>query len=247
MRPTRSRRRQQVALDRTSPEKQPSAAPIFRIVPPVDETAQSTADDALLDADVPDDALIAAIVAGEAAGLGPLYDRHGHAVFALIVRIVGDRGSAEDLLQEVFLRAWQRAYTFDDTRGTVRSWLHGIAHHLALNELRHRHRRPQVLTPPPGDARDEEDGNAAYVDPVADPAGDAWCAVRDATMGRAFAELPEAQREVLALYAAGFSQTEIAATLNQPLGTIKSRMRRGLCRLRETLPEIGIDASWPKD
>jgi RNA polymerase sigma-70 factor (ECF subfamily) len=243
MRPTGARRKLQAAPDGTSPEEQPSAAPNIRILPPVNENPPSAPENAVLDGDVPDDALIAAVVAGEAAALGALYDRHGHTVFALIARIVGDRGSAEDLLQEVFLRAWQQANTFDDTRGTVRLWLHGIAHNLALNELRRRRRRPQVLTSAASDARDEEDDYAAFVDPAADPASDAWSAVRNATMARAFAELPKAQREVLALYAAGFSQTEIAATLSLPLGTIKSRMRRGLCQLREKLPEIGIDAS----
>lgn len=247
MRPTRARRQSQAALDRASPEERPSTAPVFRIVPPVDGIALSEPERALPNAEVPDDALIAAIVAGEAAALSALYDRHGHAVFALIVRIVGERGTAEDLVQEVFLSAWQHAHTFDDTRGAVRPWLHGLAHNLALNELRRRRHRPQALPLPASNVRDEDEAYATIVDPAADPAADAWCAVRDATMARAFAELPAAQREVLALYSAGFSQTEIAFILNQPLGTIKSRMRRGLYTLRETLPKIGIDASWPRD
>ena len=128
----------------------------------------------------------------------------------------------------------------------MRGWLHGIAHHLALNELRRRRRRPQVLAPA-NEARDAAEMLADYVDPAADPAGAALCAVRDATMAQTVMALPEAQRAVLTLYAAGFSQTEIAARLGQPLGTIKSSMRRALCQLREALPAAGIDAGWPED
>jgi RNA polymerase sigma-70 factor (ECF subfamily) len=244
---TRPKRHLQVAPNGTPAEQDALARARFRLLPPVPGSASTEPENAPLDVDVPGDALIAAIVAGETDALGVLYDRYGHAVFALIVRIVGDRGTAEDLLQEVFLHVWQQARTFDGARGTVRSWLHGIAHHLALNELRRRRRRPQLLTPPARDGRIDEDGPAAYVDPVADPAGDAWRAVRDATMARALAELSEAQREVLTLYAAGFSQAEIAARLGQPLGTVKSRMRRALRQLRERLPAAGIDAGWPRD
>jgi RNA polymerase sigma-70 factor (ECF subfamily) len=76
---------------------------------------------------------------------------------------------------------------------------------------------------------------------------DAWCAVRNANLARALDQLPPGQREVLTLYAAGFSQSEIAAELGEPLGTVKSRMRRALCRLRKLLPAFGIDAGWPAD
>jgi RNA polymerase sigma-70 factor (ECF subfamily) len=196
---------------------------------------------------VPDDSLIAALVAGETVALGALYDRHATVVFSLLMRILGDRSSAEDLLQDVFLRAWQQAATFDEARGTVRSWLHCIAHTLALNELRRRRRRPQLIEKVPGDAADADDAYAGCVDPAPDPAEDACCAVRDAAVAHALAQLPPAQREVLLLYAAGFSQSEIAAKLDAPLGTVKSRMRRALCQLRQGLSAIGIDDGWPVD
>jgi len=76
---------------------------------------------------------------------------------------------------------------------------------------------------------------------------DAWCAVRDAELAYALDQLPPLQRAVLMLYAQGFSQSEIAAQLGEPLGTVKSRMRRALCRLREALPTLGIDAGWRGD
>jgi RNA polymerase sigma-70 factor, ECF subfamily len=219
----------------------------FWIVLPEEGEERSEPIDPLPTDIVSDDALIAALVAGETVALGALYDRHATVVFSLLMRILGDRSSAEDLLQDVFLRAWQQAATFDEARGTVRSWLHCIAHTLALNELRRRRRRPQLIEKVPGDAADADDAYAGCVDPAPDPAEDACCAVRDAAVAHALAQLPPAQREVLLLYAAGFSQSEIAAKLDAPLGTVKSRMRRALCHLRQGLSAIGIDDGWPVD
>ena len=217
----------------------------FRIVPP-GTGADPPLSTGGLPHDVADDALIAALVVGEVEALGALYDRHAGVVFALLVRIVGDRSSAEDLLQEVFLRAWQQAHTFDETRGTARVWLHGIAHNLALNELRRRRRRPQTH-----ERAASADGAGAdlagIVDVGPDPAVDAWCAIRDAELAHALDQLPPGQRAVLLLYAQGFSQSEIAAHLGEPLGTVKSRMRRALWRLREALQAIGIDGGWRGD
>ena len=219
------------------------AARRLQIVPPAPGGDPAELRDVLPPDFVPDDALIAALVAGETEALGALYDRHARVVFSLLVRIVGDRETAEELLQEAFLRAWQQGHTFDETRGTVRCWLHGIAHHLALNELRRRQRRPRVQGRDAG-ADLDGDAYAGCVEPGLDPAMNAWCAVRDAGLVHALDQLPPAQRAVLALYAAGYSQSEIAAILGEPLGTIKSRMRRALCYLREALPELGIDTGW---
>lgn len=190
---------------------------------------------------VSDDTLNAAMVAGETSALGALYDRHAHIVFALLLRILRDRTAAEDLLQEVFLRAWQQADLFDETRGTMRCWLYSMAHNLALNELRRRGRRPQLHEPAASDADDGDKAFAALVDPGTDPADDACCALRNAQIAAVLAQLPPPQRELLSLYAAGFSQSEIAARLGEPLGTIKSRMRRSLAHLRVVLPSVGVD------
>ena len=219
------------------------AAQRLRIVPPAIDDDPGRLRDVLSPDVVPDDALMAALVAGETEALGVLYDRHARVVFSLLVRIVGDRETAEELLQEAFLRAWQQSHTFDEARGTARCWLYGIAHHLALNELRRRQRRPRLQgraasLDPDGDAY------AGCVETRPDPAVDAWCAVRDAGLAFALDQLPPGQRAVLALYAAGYSQSEIAAILGEPLGTIKSRMRRALCHLREALPALGIDTGW---
>ena len=220
----------------------PTSARRLRIVPPSDD---AVAPDTLLPRTVSDDELIAALVAGEVAALAALYERHAHLVFAMLVRIVRDRAAAEDLLQEAFLRAWLHAHVFDEGRGTVRGWLHSIAHNLALNELRRQRRRPHASRRATPDDADEEDAGLGAA--AGDPAVDAWCAIRDDGLADVLARLPPAQRDVLTLYAAGFSQSEIAAELDQPLGTVKSRMRRALCFLREVLPTVGIDAGWRAD
>jgi RNA polymerase sigma-70 factor, ECF subfamily len=220
-------------------------APRFWVVPPDRGGDPAEVLGALSHDDVPDVALIAALAAGEVEALGALYDRHARIVFALLVRIAGDRDAAEEILQEVFLRAWQHAHAFDDSRGTVRSWLYGIAHNLALNELRRRRRRPQ-LQPRPASADPDGDDQEGYVAAGSDPAVDAWCAVRDAQLAHALDQLPPNQRAVLLLYGEGFSQSEIAAKLGEPLGTVKSRMRRALGHLRETLSVLGDDG-WRSD
>jgi RNA polymerase sigma-70 factor, ECF subfamily len=220
-------------------------APRFWVVPPDRGGDPAEVLGALSHDDVPDVALIAALAAGEVEALGALYDRHARIVFALLVRIAGDRDAAEEILQEVFLRAWQHAHAFDDSRGTVRSWLYGIAHNLALNELRRRRRRPQ-LQPRPASADPDGDDQEGYVAAGSDPAVDAWCAVRDAELAHALDQLPPNQRAVLLLYGEGFSQSEIAAKLGEPLGTVKSRMRRALGHLRETLSVLGDDG-WRSD
>jgi RNA polymerase sigma-70 factor, ECF subfamily len=235
--------RQPDPIDEATVQHASPAARQLRIVPPDPARDPTESIDALPADVVPDDALIAALVAGETEALGALYDRHAHVVISLLVRIVGDRETAEELLQETFLRAWQQAHTFDETRGTVRCWMYGIAHHLALNELRRRQRRPQVQ----GRAASADPDSDAYggcVESGPDPAVDAWRATRDAGLAHALDQLSPAQRAVLAWYAAGYSQSEIATILGEPLGTVKSRMRRALCHLREALPEFGIDAGW---
>jgi RNA polymerase sigma-70 factor (ECF subfamily) len=241
-----SQPRDELATASQVPEQRPpTGKPRLRIVPP-DDGIDAVSIDALPPDIVPDDALIAALVAGETEALGALYDRHARVVFSLLLRIIGDRDGAEELLQEVFFRAWQRADAFDETRGTVRGWLYGIAHNLALNELRRRRRRPQVQERLASDDSDTGDF-ARRIEAGSDPAGDAWSAVRDAELAHALDQLPSGQRAVLLLYAEGFSQSEIAEKLGVPLGTVKSRMRRALYHLRDALSSLGTNAGWQSD
>ena len=99
----------------------------------------------------------------------------------------------------------------------------------------------------PASADPDADDLTQCVEAAPDPAVDAWCAVRDAELAHALDQLPPGQRAVLMLYAEGHSQSEIAAKLGEPLGTVKSRMRRALYHLREALSSLGIDAGWRGD
>jgi RNA polymerase sigma-70 factor (ECF subfamily) len=231
---------------KTSSKPFTTTAPRLRVVPADTGDAPAGLPEGSVVDDVTDATLIAALTAGDVEALGVLYDRHARIVFALLLRISGERDLAEEILQEVFLRVWQHADTYDATRGTVPGWLHSIAYHLALNEFRRRRRRPQ-LHQQLESAELESAEQAGSLEVGADPAVDALHAIRNTELAIAIDQLPVAQRAVLLLYAEGFSQSEIAAKLDEPLGTVKSRMRRALCRLRKMLPALGIDAVWWSD
>ena len=179
------------------------------------------------------------MAAGDDDALGLLYDRFGTAVYSLCLRIVRDAGAAEELTQEVFVRLWRSAASFDVARGTVGTWLLRIAHNLALNEVRRRQSRPVAA-----DDVESEAALAAMADPepASDPAAAATLREQARAVRRALAELPEPQRKAIELaYFGGLSQAEVAAALGDPLGTVKSRIRVGMQRLRELLLVAGMD------
>ena len=176
-----------------------------------------------------DSELLRAISRGDEQALAAIYDRYRLILFGLILRIVHDRQEAEDVLQEAFLQVWRRAADFDESRGRVFTWLVTIARSRALDRLRTIGSRAkladEVLAHSPGD----EAGDAAK---------DAVKSEQGTIVRRALAELPEEQRETLLLaYFEGLTQTEIAARLGDPLGTVKTRMRSGLSKLRQLLKE----------
>ncbi len=185
-----------------------------------------------------DEQLIGQIAHGDEAALSALYDRYSGAVFTLLMRILGERPAAEDLLQEAFLRVWQHASTYKAARGRVHSWMLGIAQHLAFDELRRRGRRPQQLQ----DAEAVERELAVVSQPGPDLPELSWLSVQRAELARALDDLPQAQRVAVALYARGYSQSEIASGLGEPLGTVKTRLRRGFEGLRSLLERAGIDS-----
>lgn len=187
-----------------------------------------------------DEQLIGRLAAGDTAALDALYGRYANVVFALALRIVADRQVAEEILQEVFLRAWQRAGTYRGARGRVVPWLLGIGHNLAIDELRRRRRRPQMV------AEREREGTAveasALAAPGPEPHEEAWIGVRRAQMETALKHLPAVQRTVIVLaYFEGYTQSEIAARLGEPLGTVKTRLRLGLHKLRDILQAQGLE------
>jgi RNA polymerase sigma-70 factor (ECF subfamily) len=175
---------------------------------------------------VSDSDLLHAVSRGDETALAAIYDRYRLILFGLILRILHDRQEAEDVLQEAFLQVWRRAADFDESRGRVFTWLVTIARSRALDRLRASGAR----------ARLTDQAAQAPADQVGDAAEDALKSETGTIVRQALAELPEEQRRALLLaYFEGLTQSEIAVRLDEPLGTIKTRMRSGLIKLRELL------------
>ena len=173
--------------------------------------------------------------AGDAAALEALYDRHTPLLYSVALRIVRRAADAEDVIQETWLQAWRSASGYDPARGSVAGWLVTIARSRAIDRFRSLASRLQAETavgpalragtPAAGSAPDE-------------PGASAVAGQLRARVGAALEALPGRQRESLELaYFGGLSQSEIAARLGAPLGTVKSWCRQGLLRLRELVPE----------
>lgn len=173
-----------------------------------------------------DEELAARLAARDALALTELYQRHSRAVYSLALRMLGDREAADELVQDVFLRVWHHPERYLADRGRFVTWLLSVAHHRAVDMLRRRRvQRPTAN----GDVAELSADGVAPDDAVAD--AEERRAVRDA-----LATLPEGQRRSLELaYFEGLTQSEIAARLGEPLGTIKTRIRLGMLKLREQL------------
>ena len=186
-----------------------------------------------------DEVLVQRVAGGDALALEQLYDRYGQAVYSLALRIVRDPETAEELTQEVFVRLWRFAGTFEPARGRFSGWLLGITHNLSLNEVRRWQSRPQKA------ALSDNDDERPYdpVDESSDSAEAAWQNIRRQAIVDALKQLPDSQRRAIELaFFGGFTHLEIATMLGDPLGTIKSRIRIGMQRLKQLLLAQGIEA-----
>jgi len=172
--------------------------------------------------------LIRRMAAGDRDAFARFYDRYSPLAFPLILKIVRDRADAADVLQEVFWEAWQGAGAYDRQRGTPEAWMITRARTRAIDRIRAVRRRGQTFVAP------VDEGLAPA---AAEPGGDAAERAEDRGVIRsALDALPQVQREAIELaYYAGLTQTEIAERLRQPLGTVKTRIRLGLERLREAV------------
>ena len=177
-----------------------------------------------------DDAhLIAQVAQGNRTAFGALYDRFATRLYSLALQILANETEAQDLLQEVFLSLWQKAPQFHPERGSAFAWLVSQVRHRAIDRIRSRRRRGELL-----------DANAPELEPsgagTASSAQNVEAGERAREVRSALAQLSEEQRQVLRLaYFEGLTQAEIAEKLEEPLGTIKARASRGLARLRSIL------------
>ncbi len=181
-----------------------------------------------------DRALVERMAGGNERALGELYDRHGGMAYSLALAIVGERADAEEVVADSFGQAWRTAERFDPARGSVTAWLATITRTRALDLVRARGRRARALTRA---AVGNSEGLAAPIAPAGE-APDRGVERQEARrmVERSLAELSESQRRIIELaYFGGLTQTEIAAELREPLGTVKTRMRAGLEKLRGSL------------
>ena len=174
-----------------------------------------------------DVALLERVARGDEQAFAALFDRYSHILLGLLIRIVGSRAEAEDVLQEVFLQVWQRAGSYNVERGHPFTWLVTVARSRAIDRLRASNARERAVTT----------AAAQDVTPLtADASDEAVRAEEGERVRQALSAIPEEQRRALLLaYFEGLTQSEIAERLRQPLGTIKTRMRSGMMRLRELL------------
>jgi len=175
------------------------------------------------------------------AAVGVLYDRYVRLVYSVAIRVAGDPESAEEITQDVFVRACEGASTYHPETARVSSWLVGIARHRAIDELRRRSVRPesaQVYWP-------EEDTEGIAGLPLQDNLEQAVDSnLRRASIRRLIAALPPDQQQVLGLaFFQGLSHSQIAEFLGEPLGTVKSRARLAIQKLRDALVERGLQDS----
>jgi RNA polymerase sigma-70 factor (ECF subfamily) len=185
-----------------------------------------------------DEILVTQVAEGNSNALESLYDRHAATVLGILLKIIGDRPLAEDVLQETFWRVWQSASTYKAERGSFTGWLFRIARNLAIDAYRRRNVRPQVLN-----AVDE---SKSMLDEIPDPDVEVLEQVQSNIQNQqiriSLASLPRVQRQVIELaYFYGMTRQEIAEATGEALGTIHTRARLALQKLREELEKAKLE------
>jgi RNA polymerase sigma-70 factor, ECF subfamily len=180
--------------------------------------------------DLADEEVMQLVQHGDPRAFELLYDRHGGAAYSLAYRMVGAQAPAEDVVQEALLSIWRSRLRYDQTRGSVRTWILGIVHNRAIDGLRrssvHDRRRETLdIVEERHEARERTDVEVARRDEARRVRG-------------ALETLPAEQRQTIELaYFGGFTQSQIAELLGEPVGTVKGRMRLGLDKMRRQLAE----------
>jgi RNA polymerase sigma-70 factor (ECF subfamily) len=185
----------------------------------------------------PDSAVVALAASGDERALGELYDRYGGMAYSLAAAIVGEHADAEEVVADAFAQIWRSAAGFDPARGSVAAWIATITRTRALDLVRSRKRRARVLEDA---AVVTDEGEALVLAPTLEAADRSTeLSETRAIVQRSLAELSAPQRRVIELaYFGGFSQSEIAAQLSEPLGTVKTRMRAAMEKLRQSLRPV---------
>ena len=180
-----------------------------------------------------DGELVARAAHGDESAIGRLYDRYGAVLYAVAYRIVGQRADAEEVVLQAFAQAWRDAPRFEAARGSVAGWLTMIARSRALDLVRSRSRRERITATA---AADRPEAPPAMGESRPDPAGAVEHDERRRQVRQALETLSPAQRQAIELaYFEGLSQSEIAERLQEPLGTVKTRVRLGMQKLRDCL------------
>jgi RNA polymerase sigma-70 factor (ECF subfamily) len=217
----------------------PSSPALFSAVAPMDEPSRIPRRDRMSTGDAPtppddrnatDARLLQQVARGDKVAFAALYDRFSGPLFATALRIVHDNTEAQDVVHDTFVTVWQKAATFEITRGSAFSWVVTLVRNRAIDRVRRRRRRSDLLAASaPDDLGYDENNGMAGVDQAT--TSDEARAVRAAV-----AKLPvEQQRAVELAFFSGLTQEQIAEKLAEPLGTVKARIRRGLLKLRDAL------------
>jgi len=185
--------------------------------------------------DPTDHSLLQRIAARDPDALAELYDHHSRLLFGLILRIVRDRGDAEEILQEAFVRVWTRAETYDMRMGGPLPWIVRVARNCALDRLRARRVRAAVHAP----AIDMAAVEAAPATGIQTPEAAVLDAERRRTLTDALAGLPAEQRQLIeAAFFEGYTHSELAQHFELPLGTVKTRIRAGMIAMRQQMEHV---------
>lgn len=189
---------------------------------------------------VSDILLLQQIAKGQTTALEELYDRYNRLVFSIVLAIVGEHSVAEEVTLDVFVHVWRGARTYEPGRAKVTTWLTAVARHHAIDILRWQSVRVDASSLPLDDMSFTHDKS------LPDPEEQAELSLQRKNVQEAISQLPVDQRQVLFLaYFKGYSQQQIAELLKQPLGTVKTRIRLGMQKLRQILLEESqsLDAS----
>lgn len=190
-------------------------------------TAARAAQKPPIPAEPSDEELVRRVAAKDEEALATLYARYRPLAFALAIRVVGDAGRAEDVLQDAFLAIWRKAGTYAPGRGSARTWLSSIVRNRAIDIVRASRERP---------VQDGEELLLGIHDTAPSVFDQVAASIDGALTHQALGELPTEQRQAISMaYFGGLSHSEIASRTGLPLGTVKSRVRLGIQRMRDAM------------